>query len=432
MTQYFPKPYEPFGKDINVKVDLSNYATKADIKYIMHVDTSGFALKTNLASIKNKVDKLDIDKLKILPNNLSNLKTKVDKLNIDKLVPVPVNLSKLANLVKNEVVKKTEHNAKIKNIEDLIPDISNLAPKNILNTKINEFKNEIPSISNLATTSALTSVENKIPSISNLVKKTDYNAKASDIEKKITNHITTTANLVKKTDFHNKPSSLHRKIVSNKAKDLVIENKLKKLKAFDSSYYNGKNYFDEDGIQNYLVFQSILKYFTLNSNQITKWKSKGLSNENLEVVSLSNNTLTLSVNYYGEKARLKFTGSVLQQKTITYRHKKVVNFYLVYEITYFHDIDNYPTLTNALFGAVKLTKNLDIDKYKYSGYGIGFDGKGFYLHPSGNGTGRNVIIFGADMSSPIKIDNKGKDILILGSGPTFGLGENALSAEKMY
>ena len=84
MTQYFPKPYEPFGGDINVKVDLSNYATKADIKNITHVDTSRFALKTNLASIKTKVDKLDIDKLKILPNNLSNLKTKVDKLNIDK------------------------------------------------------------------------------------------------------------------------------------------------------------------------------------------------------------------------------------------------------------------------------------------------------------------------------------------------------------
>ena len=84
MSQYFPKPYEPFGGDINVKVDLSNYATKADIKNITHVDTSRFALKTNLASIKTKVDKLDIDKLKISPNNLSNLKTKVDKLNIDK------------------------------------------------------------------------------------------------------------------------------------------------------------------------------------------------------------------------------------------------------------------------------------------------------------------------------------------------------------
>ena len=83
-SKYFPKPYEPFGGDINIKVDLSNYATKVDIKNITHVDTSGFALKTNLASIKTKVDKLDIDKLKISPNNLSNLKTKVDKLNIDK------------------------------------------------------------------------------------------------------------------------------------------------------------------------------------------------------------------------------------------------------------------------------------------------------------------------------------------------------------
>ena len=106
--------------------------------HITHVDTSGFALKTNLASIKTKVDKLDIDKLKILPNNLNNLKTKVDELDVDKLVPVPVDLSKLANVVKNEVVKKTKYNAKIKNIEDKIPDISNLATKNILNTKINE------------------------------------------------------------------------------------------------------------------------------------------------------------------------------------------------------------------------------------------------------------------------------------------------------
>ena len=116
----------------------------------------------------------------------------------------------------------------------------------------------------------MTAVENKIPTVSILVKKTNYNAKVSDIEKKITDHITTTANLVKKTDFDNKQSSINRKIVSHKAKNLVIENKLKKLKAFNSNYYNGKNYFDENGIQNYLVFQSISKYFTLNSSWITK------------------------------------------------------------------------------------------------------------------------------------------------------------------
>ena len=84
MSQYFPKPYEPFCGDINVKVDLWNYATKADIKNISHVDISNFALKTNLASLKTEVDKLDIDKL----------------------VPVSVDLSKLSDVVKNDVVKK--------------------------------------------------------------------------------------------------------------------------------------------------------------------------------------------------------------------------------------------------------------------------------------------------------------------------------------
>ena len=84
MSQYFPKPYEPFGGDINIKVDLSNYATKTDIKNISHVDTSSFALKTNLASLKIEVDKLDIDKL----------------------APVPVDLSKLRDVVKMTLLKK--------------------------------------------------------------------------------------------------------------------------------------------------------------------------------------------------------------------------------------------------------------------------------------------------------------------------------------
>ena len=84
MSQYFPKPYEPFGGDINVKVDLSNYATKADIKNIPHIDTSSFALKSNLAS----------------------LETKVDQLGTDKLMPVPVDLSNLSDIVKNDVVNK--------------------------------------------------------------------------------------------------------------------------------------------------------------------------------------------------------------------------------------------------------------------------------------------------------------------------------------
>ena len=84
MNQYFPKPYEAFSGEINVKVDLFNYATKADIKSISYVDTSNFALKTNLA----------------------NLKTEVDKLEIDKLVPVPVDLSKVSDAVKMMLLKR--------------------------------------------------------------------------------------------------------------------------------------------------------------------------------------------------------------------------------------------------------------------------------------------------------------------------------------
>ena len=86
-SQYFPNPYEPFGGDINVKVDLSNYATKAYIKNISHLDTSSFALKSNLASLKTEVDKLDINKL----------------------ATVHVDLTKLSNVVRNNVVKKKLH-----------------------------------------------------------------------------------------------------------------------------------------------------------------------------------------------------------------------------------------------------------------------------------------------------------------------------------
>ena len=140
MSQYFPKPYEPFGGDINVKVDLSNYATKSDLKNATGIDTSKLAAKSDLVSLKSDVDKLDIDKLKSLPTHLNNLKSKVDELDIVKLETTPVDLSKLSNVVKNDVVKKTDYNAKIKNIKDKIPNITNLATKTTLNAKINEVK----------------------------------------------------------------------------------------------------------------------------------------------------------------------------------------------------------------------------------------------------------------------------------------------------
>ena len=149
---------------------MSNYPTKTDIKNSSYVDTSSCALKSNLASLKTEVDKLDIDKL----------------------VPVPVDLSKLSDVVKNDVVKKTVYDklvAKVNNndtsgfvlkteydrdkleMENKIPDTSGLVKKTDFNARITEIEGKMPSISGLATNVALTAVENKIPNINSLVKK---------------------------------------------------------------------------------------------------------------------------------------------------------------------------------------------------------------------------------------------------------------------
>ena len=114
-------------------------------------------------------------------------------------------------------------------------------------------------------------------------------------------------------------------------------------------------------------------------------------NESLEVVSRTDNTLTPSINYYGDKLRLRFTGSVLKQKAVTYSHEKVVNLYVVYEITNSYNTGKYPTLENASFGAVKLTENAEIDKCRYFGYQTEFDRHGTYSLPNDE-NGRNVII----------------------------------------
>ena len=140
MSKFLPKSFRIFRRNINLKVDLSNYATKTDLKNVTRIDTSSFALKTNLAS----------------------LKTEVDKLNIDKLVPVPFDLSD----VKNDVVKKTVYDKLVAKLNSI--DTSAF----VLKTKYDTDKSEL---------------ENKIPDTSSLVKKTDYNTKITKIEGKIPN-----------------------------------------------------------------------------------------------------------------------------------------------------------------------------------------------------------------------------------------------------
>ena len=350
MSEYFPKSFRSFEKNINFKVDLYNYATKTDLKNVTHVDTSDFPLKKKLA----------------------NLKTEVDKLDIDKLVPVPVDLSKLSDLLKNDVVKKDVYDklvAKANNIdtsdfvlktkydkdksesEKKISDVTDF----VKNAKLTELENKMLDVSSLATKTGLTTIENKIPDVSNLVNKANYNTKITEIENKVNNHnydkyIDThefnklaadvfnariaQANLITKTDFDAKLSNLNRKITTNKTNHLLVENELNKSKTFDSSYFIGKSHFVENVTQNYLLFQPIIMYFKLNTitntDYVSSWKSKGLSAESIKPLTASNNSLTLELRYYGTKTRVKFTGSCLKQSKLSYTHGKVVNIYIVY------------------------------------------------------------------------------------------------------
>ena len=111
------------------------------------------------------------------------------------------------------------------------------------------------------------------------------------------------ANLVTKTDFDAKLSNLNRKITQNKSKHLLLENELNKLKTFDSSYFVGKSHFGENGTHNYLVFQPIYRYFKMitNADYISSWKSKGLSAASIKPPATSDNSLAPALNYYGTK-----------------------------------------------------------------------------------------------------------------------------------
>ena len=158
---------------------------------------------------------------------------------------------------------------------------------------------------------------------------------------------------------------------------------MKKLKIFESIYFRGKDHFEEDGTQNYLVFQNINKYFktvSANDSNIFSWKSKVLSDESIKPPSTSNKVLNPSLDFVGTKAKAKFNGDCLKQDKITFNHGKIVNIYIAYEIERSVNISSYPTLENGLFGAVKLTKHADVDLYKYSGYSIGFDKKRFFFN----------------------------------------------------
>ena len=165
-----------------------------------------------------------------------------------------------------------------------------------------------------------------------------------------------------------------------------------------------------------------------SGNYIYIWKSKGLSDETINSITASNYIITPELGYYGGKIKGKFNGHCLKQDKTTYTHGKTINIYIVYKISKNYNTSSYPTLENCLFGAVSLTKHVDNDQYKYSGYGIGFDRKVIIDH----GFGRNCIILGADISSSVQANNKTKNILVLGKDFTQGSNNTTMYAVKLY
>ena len=317
MTTYYP-PYESSSSNIKVELDLTNYATKTDLKHISHVDVSSYASKTNLAALKSEVDKIDVDKLKTTPTDLA----------------------KLSNIVKNDVVKKTDYNAKVTSIEDQIAGITkntidNLADitklkavdtnsfvlktklasdVTILENKIDTIDKKIPDISGLSTKTSLnaylqtSTFNSKVTEIENKIKAADIIAKSAN-----TKANTIRSNLIgyaKKADVATDITAIKSDYVTNasltsqlndlKSQHIAtevtgIDNKTKK-NASDILALKSKLTQKEDTInenerrlsfnrgfffymdQSYLVYNCKMRSFGFGSKNISEWKSTGIYN----------------------------------------------------------------------------------------------------------------------------------------------------------
>ena len=335
--------------------------------------------------------------------------------------------------------------------------------KTDFNTKVTDTGGTIPDVSSLVTKSDLTVVENKIPDVSSLVKKTEYNKlvtkvnniDTTDFVKKIdyateitiikNDYFTNAAldarhkDLVQKTTFKSELEKVDNKASENSSKVLSYEHKLKQREDTINdlervaSYFGGKNYFDGDGTQNYLVFQGVYKYFedidvskTIIKFHANSWISKELSDEKISSIG---GFTRLFIEDTNARIKLKFDGSILREKLST-SFGLIANYYIVYRLNPRTNSSNI-VLENCLFGKIKMTKNADTDTYKYQGHEIGFDLSGIFSHPDG-GDGKNVIIFGVDMTNSKHANNKTKDVLVLGHGPIQKIDDTTIYEENMY
>ena len=481
---YYP-PYKRSSSNVKVELDLTNYATKTDLKNITHVDVSRFASKTNLAALKTEVDKIDTDKLKAAPTDLA----------------------KLTNAIENDVVKKTDYNTKVTSIEaqiagltkntvDNLADITKLkaidtnsfvnktkfsADINTLDDKIDGVEKKMPDISGLATKTSLndylktSTFNSKVTDVESKIKDADIIAKSAvtrantirsnlanyaikaDLATDITaikNDYVTNASLssqlndLKSQHIATEVMGIDNKTKKNASDILALENKLKQKEdtinenerglSFNRGFFFYKN-------QSYLVYDCKIGSFNfgLTSKDITEWKSTGIynysSDSNMNAVVDSGGYLPDIKN--DGRMHVYLSGNHFQQnKVIIPNNNNAINIYCVYKLDPIaSNRDTSFTVQNALFGAMQITKSAtDNSKNNYKGYGICFDERSQFGHTTTEDgrthttNGRNVLIFGADMSFSAHATNRANHIYIMGDGLTQGINDTTLYVEKNY
>ena len=427
---------------------MANYATKSDLKNITHVDVSSFASKTNLAVLKTELDKIDADKLKT----------------------TPIDLDRLSNLVKNDVVKKTDYNTKVTSIEaqiagftkktvDNLADITKLkaidtnsfvtrtkfsADTNALDDKIDGVEKTPPDINGLTTKTSLndylqtSTFNSKVTEVENKIKNTDIiaksaNTKANTIRSDLTDYakeadvatditaikndyitntrLTSQLNNLKSHHIATEVTGIDNKTKKNASDILALKNELEKKEYAISENEIGISIFR--GFfsylqQNNLVYECKVNSFIFNNKKISEWESTGVLNHSdyysMNGIKDTKNETPILKN--DEKIYVYLKGSHFQQNNVFTSNNdhvindNVVNIYIVYKLDPIATSrDTTFTIQNALFGAMQITKNADISKYNYKGYGICFDGrKGFaQVRKRGNfdntTLARNAIIF---------------------------------------
>ena len=463
---YYP-PYKSSSNNVKVELDLTNYATKTDLKNITHADVSSFASKTNLAALKTEVDKIDTDKLKTAPTDLvyntkvTSIETQIagyTKNTVDNLADI----TKLKAIDTNSFVTRTKFSANTNALDDKIDgkktDISGLATKTSLNSylqtstfnsKITEEESKIKD-ANIIAKSANTKANTIRSNLTSYATKADV---ATDITAIKNDYVTNASLSSQLNDLKSQHIATEVTVIDNKTKKnasdiLALENKLKQKEDIINEIERGLSFnraffFYKD--QSYLTYHCKIGSFGfgLTSKDISEWKSTGIynysSDSNMNAVANAKSNLPNLKN--DGRMHVHLSGNHFQQnKVIIPNNNNAINIYCICKLDPIASSrDTSFTIQNALFGAMQITKNaIDNSKNNCKGYGICFDERsqfGHTINEDGRAhttNGRNVLIFGVDMSFSAHATNRANHIYLMGDGLTQGINDTTLYVEKNY